>query len=148
MARTLEALLGREDAERIVEFRRDLHCHPEIGMDTARTAEKLEAFLSTFPVDRVERVEKNGVVALIKGREDGPMIGLRGDTDALPIQDETNNPWTSEVESKSARTSAATTAIRRGRSQQRSICLSTATLPGPWPSSSNREKKAGRAPTS
>ena len=81
MPRTLEALLGREDAERIIEFRRDLHRHPEIGMDTARTAEKLEAFLSTFPVDRVKRVEKNGVVALIKGREDGPMIGLRGDTD-------------------------------------------------------------------
>ncbi|MBS5218190.1 MAG: hypothetical protein KHY61_08965 [Sutterella wadsworthensis] len=80
MPRTLEALLGREDAERIIEFRRDLHRHPEIGMDTARTAEKLEAFLSTFPVDRVKRVEKNGVVALIKGREDGPMIGLRGDT--------------------------------------------------------------------
>lgn len=98
MPRTLEALLGREDAERIIEFRRDLHRHPEIGMDTARTAEKLEAFLSTFPVDRVERVEKNGVVALIKGRAEGPMIGLRGDTDALPIQDETKNPWTSEVE--------------------------------------------------
>lgn len=146
MPRTLEALLGREDAERIVEFRRDLHCHPEIGMDTARTAEKLEAFLSTFPVDRVERVEKNGVVALIKGREDGPMIGLRGDTDALPIQDETNNPWTSEVE-KCAHL-CGHEAIRRGRSQQRSICLSTATLLGPWPSSSNREKKAGRAPTS
>ena len=37
MPRTLEALLGREDAERIIEFRRDLHRHPEIGMDTART---------------------------------------------------------------------------------------------------------------
>lgn len=100
MARTLEELLGPEEAARIIEFRRDLHRHPEIGMETARTAERIEAFLKTLPVERVERVEKNGVVALIKGEAPGPMIGIRGDIDALPIQDETCTPWKSTIEKR------------------------------------------------
>ncbi|MDO5530930.1 M20 family metallopeptidase [Sutterella sp.] len=95
MTSTLEELLGAEDAARLVAFRRDLHRHPEIGMDTVRTAQKIEEFLATFPVDRVERVEKNGVVAVINGRAAGPMIGLRGDIDALPVKEETGVEWTS-----------------------------------------------------
>lgn len=97
MNRTLEQLIGAEDAARIVEYRRDIHSHPEIGMDTARTAEKIEAFLATIPVDRMERVERNGVVAVINGTGEGPMIGLRGDIDALPIAEETSVPWKSRV---------------------------------------------------
>ena len=97
MYQTLEELIGAEDAARVIEFRHDLHRHPEIGMDTARTAEKIEAFLATLPVDHVERVERNGVVAVVRGTKEGPMIGLRGDIDALPIQDETHTGWESTV---------------------------------------------------
>lgn len=100
MTQAIEALaelVGREDAERLVAFRRDIHRHPEIGMETSRTAEKIEAFLAGLPVESVRRFAGNGVCALIRGREDGPMIGLRGDTDALPIQEETEVEWKSAV---------------------------------------------------
>ena len=46
MAQAIDALtelVGAEAARRIVEFRRDMHQHPEIGMDTARAADKIEA---------------------------------------------------------------------------------------------------------
>lgn len=92
MAQAIDALaelVGAEAARRIVEFRRDMHQHPEIGMDTARAADKIEAFLQTLPVEQVHRFAGNGVCAVIRGKKDGPMIGLRADTDALPIQEET-----------------------------------------------------------
>ena len=56
MAQAIDALaelVGAEAAHRIVEFRRDMHQHPEIGMDTARAADKIEAFLQTLPVEQV-----------------------------------------------------------------------------------------------
>lgn len=101
MAQAIDALaelVGAEAARRIVEFRRDMHQHPEIGMDTARAADKIEAFLQTLPVEQVHRFAGNGVCAVIRGKKDGPMIGLRADTDALPIQEETSVAWKSAID--------------------------------------------------
>ena len=91
-------LLGAETAQRIADFRRDMHQHPEIGMDTTRAADRVEAFLKKLPVENVRRFAGTGICAVIRGRKDGPMIGLRADMDALPIQEETCVPWKSEVE--------------------------------------------------
>lgn len=72
MAQAIDALaelVGAEAARRIVEFRRDMHQHPEIGMDTARAADKIEAFLQTLPVEQVHRFAGNGVCAVIRGKK-------------------------------------------------------------------------------
>ena len=55
MAQAIDALaelVGAEAARRIVEFRRDMHQHPEIGMDTARAADKIELFSRRFRSNR------------------------------------------------------------------------------------------------
>ena len=64
---SLESLIGREAAERIVAFRRDLHRHPEIGMETVRTSDKVEAMLRELGVDEIARFAKTGIAAVVRG---------------------------------------------------------------------------------
>jgi hippurate hydrolase len=78
-------------------WRRDLHAHPEIGMEEHRTAAFVAAKLRAFGVDEVHTgIARTGVVGVIRGRSDsGRAIGLRADMDALPIAEETGLPWAS-----------------------------------------------------
>ncbi|WP_304617885.1 M20 aminoacylase family protein [Paracoccus sp. (in: a-proteobacteria)] len=76
---------------------RDLHAHPEIGMEEVRTASVVAAKLREWGVDEVhEGVGKTGVVGILRGRGQGNRrIGLRADMDALPIQETTGLPHAS-----------------------------------------------------
>ncbi len=69
-------------------WRRHLHMHPELELDTENTAAFVVERLREFGVDSIETgIAKNGLVAIINGQGDGPTIGLRADMDALPIQE-------------------------------------------------------------
>ncbi|MBW7056040.1 amidohydrolase [Paracoccus bogoriensis] len=76
---------------------RDLHAHPEIGMEEVRTASVVAAKLREWGVDEVhEGVGKTGVVGILRGRGQGNRrIGLRADMDALPIHETTGLPHAS-----------------------------------------------------
>jgi amidohydrolase len=78
-------------------WRRDLHQHPEIGMEEHRTAAFVATKLREFGVDEVVTgIAQTGVVGVIRGRSDsGRAIGLRADMDALPIAEETGHAWAS-----------------------------------------------------
>ena len=70
----------------MIAWRRHLHENPELNFDTVETAAFVAERLKEFGVDQIETgVAKNGVVAVINGKGDGPTIGLRADMDALPI---------------------------------------------------------------
>jgi hippurate hydrolase len=77
--------------------RRDIHAHPEMGLEEARTAALVAARLRDWGVtDVTEGVGKTGVVATIKGRLPGQRaIGLRADMDALSITEQTGLPYAS-----------------------------------------------------
>ena len=98
---SLESLIGREAAERIVAFRRDLHRHPEIGMETVRTSDKVEAMLRELGVDEIARFAKTGIAAVVRGAAGSAApparIGFRADMDALPAPDECGAAWASET---------------------------------------------------
>jgi hippurate hydrolase len=92
------ALLPGGLAERLVALRRDLHRHPELAFAERRTADRLAAALGEIPGAVVARVAGTGVVARLPGRRPGaPSVAIRGDIDALPIQEETGAPFASEV---------------------------------------------------
>mgnify|MGYP001233764484 CR=1 FL=1 len=88
-------------APEMTEWRRHLHQHPELEFDCHGTAAFVAARLREFGVDEIhEEIAKTGVVALIRGRLDGPVIGLRADMDALPIQEATGAAHASRVAGK------------------------------------------------
>ncbi|MFW5654245.1 MAG: M20 aminoacylase family protein [Roseicyclus sp.] len=67
-------------------WRRHLHAHPELSFDCHGTAAFVAERLREFGVDEIhEGIARSGIVAILRGRGDGPVIGLRADMDALPM---------------------------------------------------------------
>lgn len=88
-------------AEDMTAWRRHLHQHPELGFDCFETAAFVAERLREFGVDEIhEGIAKTGLVALIKGQGKGPVIGLRADMDALPIEEVTGVDYASQVSGK------------------------------------------------
>lgn len=87
-----------DEAESLLALRRDLHRHPELSWKEERTAGRLEEALRVLGAHNVRRVAGTGVVARIPGREPGaPVVAIRGDIDALPIEERTGLAWASEI---------------------------------------------------
>lgn len=79
-------------------LRRELHRQPELSWQEEGTAARLSEMLVACGVADVRRVARTGVTGRIRGRRRGaPTIALRGDIDALPIQEETGLEFASEV---------------------------------------------------
>ena len=75
-------------------IRRDIHAHPEIGMEEYRTSELVAKQLEAWGVEVHRNVGKTGVVGVLRNGP-GPAIGLRADMDALPIHEQTNLEYSS-----------------------------------------------------
>ena len=75
-------------------IRRDIHAHPEIGMEEYRTSELVAKQLEAWGVEVHRGVGKTGVVGVLRNGA-GPAIGLRADMDALPIHEQTNLEYSS-----------------------------------------------------
>ncbi len=95
MSETLHAV-DPAIAERATELRREIHRHPELGFEEVRTAGIVERELDDLGIER-RRVAKTGVVGIIRGGLAGRTVGLRADMDALPIDEESGEPFASEV---------------------------------------------------
>jgi hippurate hydrolase len=85
----------------IAAWRRHIHQNPEILFDVHETAAFVADKLREFGCDEVVTgIGRTGVVGLIKGSGDGPVIGLRADMDALPINEITGKPYASKTPGK------------------------------------------------
>jgi amidohydrolase len=85
-------------SSRLVALRRDIHQHPELSFRESETASRLVAALRELGVDDVRVVAKTGVIARVPGRNrNAPVVAVRGDIDALPIQEATGLPFASQV---------------------------------------------------
>jgi amidohydrolase len=79
-------------------IRRDIHAHPELGLEEVRTASLVANKLREWGVTVTEGVGGTGVVGTIVGRRAGQRaIGLRADMDALAIHEQTGAPYASTV---------------------------------------------------
>jgi amidohydrolase len=77
------------------ELRRDLHQHPEIGFQEVRTAGIIAKELTALGLEVTTGLGGTGVVALLEGGKPGPVVLLRFDMDALPVQEETGAEYAS-----------------------------------------------------
>ncbi|HEY0779377.1 MAG TPA: amidohydrolase, partial [Gemmatirosa sp.] len=85
----------------LLALRRDLHRHPELSFREERTAVRLAAALEPLApaaLTSLARVAGTGVVARLRGRDPAaPVVAIRGDIDALPIQEATELDYASTV---------------------------------------------------
>jgi hippurate hydrolase len=83
---------------RLVALRRAIHQEPELAFNETKTADRLTAALDSVGVREIERVGRTGLVARVRGSERSEsVVALRGDIDALPIQEATGLPFASGV---------------------------------------------------
>ncbi|HEX7718649.1 MAG TPA: amidohydrolase, partial [Woeseiaceae bacterium] len=81
---------------RVIDWRRDIHQHPELSNREFRTAAKVAAHLESLGIDSVETgIAHTGVVGTLKGAKPGPVIALRADMDGLPVREQTGLPFAS-----------------------------------------------------
>jgi amidohydrolase len=81
--------------DELVDLRRDLHAHPELAWEEERTTSLVAKRLDEAGV-RVQLLPRSGLVADL-GPEHGPVVALRADLDALPVEDRSGEPWASTV---------------------------------------------------
>lgn len=82
--------------EYTVGLRRDFHMHPELGFQEVRTAGIVARELKSLGLEVTTGVAETGVVAMLEGAQPGPVVLLRFDMDALPIQEETGAEYASQ----------------------------------------------------
>ena len=91
------AAAGEAELDGVVELRRAIHADPEIGLDCRRTTAKIKAALEGLPLEYREGPSTSGLIAILRGGGDnGRAVLLRGDMDALPMQEETGLPFASK----------------------------------------------------
>src|SRR5690349_9696779 len=81
-----------ENAEDLVDLRRDLHAHPELSWREMRTSALVASRLKQIGW-RVTELPRTGLIADLG--DEGPIVALRADLDALPVPDLTGDPWAS-----------------------------------------------------
>jgi amidohydrolase len=81
--------------EQLVAWRRDFHAHPELGLQEVRSAEIIAAVLGELGYRVQTGVAQTGLVALLEGPRPGPVVMVRVDMDALPIQEQNEVPYRS-----------------------------------------------------
>ena len=94
-----EALLedARGIADRITALRRATHAEPELGLQTPKTLAKARAELADLPLEWRQGSSCTGAVAVLNAGKAGRTALLRGDMDALPMNEETGLPFASTV---------------------------------------------------
>lgn len=75
--------------------RRELHKNPELGFKEFKTAEFVANELKSLDLDLQTGIGETGIVALLQGKKPGPVLLIRADMDALPIQEETGAEYQS-----------------------------------------------------
>jgi amidohydrolase len=81
----------------LVALRRDIHREPELGLQNPKTLAKIKAALAGLPLEFREGPSTTGLVATLKGPSNGRTVLLRGDMDALPLEEDTGLDYKSQT---------------------------------------------------
>ena len=88
----------KPDLEAVQDLRKSLHRQPELSGMEVETAKKILAFAETYSPDNIiTGLGGHGLAVVFNGKSDGPVLLLRCDMDALPIQEENDFAYASQV---------------------------------------------------
>jgi amidohydrolase len=99
-ARPLDQKIAAVTAEltpALIALRRDIHEHPELSLQETRTAALVAEGFRALGLEVRTGIGGNGVLGVLRGVKPGPIVAVRGDMDALPINEETNLPFASKA---------------------------------------------------
>lgn len=85
---------------RYTELRRDIHLHPEVGLEEYRTSDIVANLLESWGYEVTRGMGKTGVVGTLRTGNSGKVLGLRADMDALPMQENSGKKWQSAIDGK------------------------------------------------
>lgn len=83
--------------QKVIAWRQDFHQNPELGNRETRTASIVAKHLQSLGFVVKTNVAFTGVVGILKGDKPGPVIALRADMDALPVEEVNDLPYASKV---------------------------------------------------
>jgi amidohydrolase len=84
----------------LVEIRRTIHMHPELGFEEFETSKLVSEWLEKFGLHVEKGLAKTGVVGLLEGKKPGKTVAIRADMDALPMEESNQVPYVSKVKGK------------------------------------------------
>jgi len=87
---------ARRYQDELTAIRRDIHAHPELGLEEHRTAEIVAKKLEEWGIEVHRGVGITGVVGVLRNGNGQASVGLRADMDALPIMEATGLPHVSQ----------------------------------------------------
>ena len=87
-------------AEKVVQWRHEIHQNPELSNREFKTAEKVAAHLRSLGMAVKTGVAHTGVVGILMGKKPGKVLALRADMDALPVTERNDLPFKSNVRAK------------------------------------------------
>lgn len=91
--------LAQNMSEELVDMRRTLHQKPELAYCEFETSKLVQRRLDELGIEYKANVAKTGVVGIIRGKKgDGKTVLLRADMDALPIQEQNDVPYRSQID--------------------------------------------------
>jgi len=83
--------------QRVIEWRRDIHQHPELSNREFRTSAKVAEHLRSLGLTPKTGIAHTGVTAILKGARPGPRMAIRADMDALPVTERVDVPFASKA---------------------------------------------------
>src|SRR6478736_9752941 len=83
--------------DKVIAWRRDIHEHPELSYQETRTAALAAEHLKKLGYEVKTGVGITGVVGVLKGGKPGPVVALRADMDALPVEERVDLPFASKA---------------------------------------------------
>jgi amidohydrolase len=92
--------LSAEVESKCIAWRRDIHQQPELGNREFRTSKLIAQHLQSLGMEVKTGIAHTGVVGILRGKKDTPVVALRSDIDALPVTELVDLPFASKVKTQ------------------------------------------------
>lgn len=87
---------AQQNENQVIQLRQHIHEHPELGNMEFKTSALVQKELKSYGIQVKTGYAKTGIIGILKGDKPGPVMALRADMDALPMQEKSGVPFASK----------------------------------------------------